>query len=113
MVGVSIIAADTDAEAARLFTSVQQSFVNLRRGHPVMLPPPRDDFERELTPHDRLALAETLSEAIVGSAETVRSRMRSLIDRTRADELMIATQVYDQQARRRSLEIVAEVAATL
>ena len=78
-----------------------------------MLPPPRDDFERELTPHDRLALAETLSEAIVGSPETVRNRMRSLIDRTRADELMIATQIYDQDARRHSLEIVAGVGPTL
>jgi luciferase family oxidoreductase group 1 len=113
MVGVSIIAADTDADAARLFTSVQQSFVNLRRGHPVMLPPPRDDFERELTPHDRLALAETLSEAIVGSAVTVRERLHALIGRTQADEVMIATQIHDQSARRRSFEIVAQAGAAV
>jgi luciferase family oxidoreductase group 1 len=113
MVGVSIIAADTDADAARLFTSVQQSFVNLRRGHPVMLPPPRADFERELTSHDRLALAETLSEAIVGSADTVRERLHALIGRTQADEVMIATQIHDQAARRRSFEIVAQAGAAV
>ncbi|MEO5567381.1 MAG: LLM class flavin-dependent oxidoreductase [Gemmatimonadaceae bacterium] len=107
MLGISIIAADTDAEARRLFTSVQQSFVNLRRGEPVTLPPPRDDFERELTPHDRLALADTLSESIVGSPETVGRKVRALIQRTGANELMIASQIYDHSARRRSFEIVA------
>lgn len=109
MVGVSVIAADTDAEAQLLFSSVQQSFVNLRRGHPVMLPPPRPDFDRELLPYDRLALSETLSEAIVGSPDTVRHKLRSLIERTAADEVIIASQIYDQTARARSFEIVASV----
>jgi luciferase family oxidoreductase group 1 len=107
MVGVSVIAADTDAQANRLFSSVAQSFVSLRRGLPVMLPPPREDFEQQLTPYDRAMLAETLAEAIVGSPQTVRHRLETLVERTGADEVMIASQIYDQAARFRSFEIVA------
>lgn len=107
MLGVSLIAADSDAEATHLFTSVQQSFVNLRRGHPVLLPPPRPDFEKHLTPHDHLALSEVLSEAIVGGPDTVAARLRDLIARAAPDELMIASQIFDHAARIRSFEIVS------
>ena len=60
-----------------------------------------------LTPYDRAMLGEVLAEAIVGSPATVRDQLHSLLDRTKADEIMIASQIYDQAARHRSFEIVA------
>jgi luciferase family oxidoreductase group 1 len=106
MVGVAVIAADSDAEARLLFTSVQQSFVALRRGGPIQLPPPLADYERSLTPLDHHALGDTLSTAIVGGPEMVQQGLDDLVERTSADEVIIATQIYDHAARLRSFEIV-------
>jgi luciferase family oxidoreductase group 1 len=106
MAGVAVIAADTDEEARLLFTSVQQSFVALRRGGPIPLPPPRAGYEQTLTPLDHHALGDTLSAAIVGGPETVRRGLDDLFERTGADEAIIATQIYDHTARLRSFEIV-------
>jgi luciferase family oxidoreductase group 1 len=106
MAGVAVIAADTDAEARVLFTSVQQSFVALRRGGPIQLPPPRAGYEQTLTPLDHAALGDTLSAAIVGGPDTVRRGLDGLFERTGVDEAMIATQVFDHAARLRSFEIV-------
>jgi luciferase family oxidoreductase group 1 len=109
MAGVAVIAADTDDEARLLFTSVQQSFVALRRGHPTQLPPPRAGYWESLTPLDHAALGDTLSAAIVGGPETVRRGLDELFARTGADEAIVATQIYDHAARLRSFEIVADV----
>jgi luciferase family oxidoreductase group 1 len=106
MAGVAVIAADTDEEARLLFTSVQQSFVALRRGGPIQLPPPRPGYEQTLTPVDHAALGDTLSAAIVGGPETVRRGLEELFERTKADEAIVATQVYDHAARLRSFEIL-------
>jgi len=113
MLGVSVVAADTDAEAKRLFTSYQQSFVNLRRGRPTPVPPPVDDYELDLSPFERAQLQPILSNAIVGSPATVAARLESFAQSTGADELIVATQIFDHQARLRSYEIVAEVAHSL
>ena len=109
MLGVSIIAAETDEEARLLFTSQQQAFVNLRTGNPGRLPPPVPGYDRDLDPAARQMLAQTLSCAIVGSRDTVRRGIEAFIARTGADELMVTAQVYDHDARKRSYEILAEV----
>jgi luciferase family oxidoreductase group 1 len=108
MLGVSVFAADTDAEGRLLFTSLQQAFLNLRRGRPSPLQPPAADFEASLTPMERAMLDHTLACAVVGSPETVRRGLADFIARTGADELMITAQIYDHQARRRSYEIAAQ-----
>ena len=108
MLGATIVAADTDDEARHLFTSLIQSFVALRRGHPIQVPPPNDDVERTLAPFDRAQLAPILSHAIVGSPARVKEGLESLVARTGADEIIVATQIYDHAARVRSYEIVAE-----
>lgn len=113
MLGVSAVAADTDDEAAWLFTSLQQTFVNLRRGQPTQVPPPSRDFEKTLTSFDRAQLDSVLSQACVGSPETIAAALRAFISRTGADELIIASQVFDHAARLRSYEIVAEVRRTI
>jgi luciferase family oxidoreductase group 1 len=111
MLGATVIAADTDDEARRLFSSVIQSFVALRRGHPIQVPPPMNDVERTLTPLDIAQITPILSHAIVGGPERVRAGLADLIARTDADEVIIASQIYDHAARVRSYEIVAAAAA--
>jgi luciferase family oxidoreductase group 1 len=107
MLGVNVFAAETDDEGRRLFTSLQQAFVNLRRGHPSPLPPPDDGFVERLTPGDRRLLDDMLSYSVVGSPATVRSGLEVIVARTGADELMLASQIYDHAARVRSYELAA------
>ena len=108
MVGVNVIAADTDADARRLFTSLQQAFVNLRRGQPAPLPPPVEVDALTLTPMDELGLAQMLSFSIVGSPDLVRQGLEKVVAQTGADEIIVASQIFDHAARLRSYEITIE-----
>jgi luciferase family oxidoreductase group 1 len=108
MLGVNIVAADTDAEAQFLFTSLQQSFLNIRTGQPGRLPPPVEDFDQRIDRFGRAMLADALSCAIVGAPDTVRRGMDDFISRTGADELMVTANIFDHAKRKRSFEIVAE-----
>ena len=105
---VSVVAADTDAEARRLFTSTQLAFANLRRGRPGPLPPPVDDIALHLDAMDRHALEQVLSFAVVGGPDTVRRGLEEAIAATDADELIVASQLYEHVARLRSYELVAQ-----
>ncbi|HEX3274108.1 MAG TPA: LLM class flavin-dependent oxidoreductase [Gemmatimonadales bacterium] len=107
MLGANLFAADTDGEARRLFSSLQQAFVNLRRGHPGPLPPPDEHFADRLSPGDARLIDEMLSCSMVGSAATVRRELEAFASRTGADELMLAGQIYDHEARLRSYQLVA------
>jgi len=107
MVGVNVVAADTDEEARRLFTTVQQSFTNLLRGSPGKLQPPIADIEEYWTPPEKHLASRMLKHSIVGSPETVRRDLESFISLTKADELMVVCSIYDHAARIRSYEIVA------
>ncbi|XXT22315.1 LLM class flavin-dependent oxidoreductase [Sorangium sp. So ce429] len=109
MLGFNVFAADTDEEARLLWSSLQQAFINLRRGRPGPLPPPVEGFERELGPMERAGLEQALSCSAVGSPETVRRGLEAFIERTRADELMVTSQIFDHAARVRSFEITAQV----
>jgi luciferase family oxidoreductase group 1 len=108
MVGVNVIAADTDEEARRLFTSPQQAFTNLFRGTRGKLLPPIDDIESYWSPSEKIQASNMLQCSIVGSRRTVRDGLARLIDQTGADELMVAAAIYDHGARLRSYEILAE-----
>ncbi|GAA4326833.1 LLM class flavin-dependent oxidoreductase [Pigmentiphaga soli] len=109
MLGLNVFAADTDREAARLFTSLQQQFVNLIRGMPGQLNPPVDDMDSIWSPAERAHVERSLSCAVIGSPGTVRRGLHEFADRTGADELMITAQIYDHEARLRSFEIVSEL----
>ena len=109
MAGLNVFAADTRAEADRLFTSLQQAFVNLRRGQPGPLPPPEDGYGERLAPLDRIGIEQMLSCSVVGDADTIRRGIAAFAERTGADELMLTSQIYDHAARVRSFEIVASV----
>ncbi len=110
MVGVNVVAADTDEEARRLFTTVQQSFTNLLRGSPGKLQAPIDDIEGYWTPPQKHQASRMLKHSILGSPETVRRGLESFVALTKADELMIVTSLYEHPARIRSYEIVADIA---
>jgi len=109
MVCVNVVAAESDAEARRVFTSHQQAFANLRRGTPGQIPAPIDDIEAYWSAAEKAMASYALERSFVGSAETVERGLREFVDLTQIDELMIAGLFYEQAARLRSHEIVAEV----
>jgi luciferase family oxidoreductase group 1 len=113
MLGVNIFAAATDVEARRLFSSLQQAFLNLRRGRPGKLPAPVDDMEARLDPQGRAMLDNALACSVVGGPETVRDGLQRFVASTGADELMVTAQIFDHDARKRSFEILAGVAGAL
>ena len=109
MLGFNVCAADTDAAAAVRATSMQQAIVNLRSGRPGRLPPPSQGYYERSGPQQRALLDSVLSCSAVGSPDTVRASLQAFIDRTGADELMIACQMFDHGQRLRSFEIAAQV----
>jgi luciferase family oxidoreductase group 1 len=113
MLGVSIYAADTDAEAARLFTSAQQGFVQLRRGNPGPVRPPVDSMDGLWSEMEKANVERTLAYSIVGSPETVKRGLMNFIERTGADELIVGSQIFDHAARVHSYEILGEILAEL
>jgi len=109
MVGVNVVAADTDEEARRQFTTVQQSFTNLLRGAPGKLQPLIADIEDYWTQQEKLLASRMLKYSIVGSAETVAKELEDFVALTKAEELMIVCHLYDHAARIRSYELVADI----
>jgi luciferase family oxidoreductase group 1 len=107
MLGLNVVAADTDEEARRLFTSLQQAFLNLRTGRPGQLPPPVDDMAERLA-EAGVAGSEALAKAVVGGPETVRAGIEAFIARHKPDEIMVTAQIFDHAKRLRSFEITAQ-----
>jgi luciferase family oxidoreductase group 1 len=110
MLGLNVVAAQTDAQAKHLFTSLQQAFINLRTGRPGPLPPPVDDMAGHFTdPRIEAMLASVLAVAQVGSPHTVKAGLEAFIAKHQPDELMVTGQIYDHAARLRSYEILSEL----
>ena len=112
MIGANLFAADSDAEARRLFTSLQQQFLRLNRGETGPLEPPAEMAER-WSPAEKASIDARLGGSIVGSPDTVRRGLQALLDETGADEILATAQIHDPAARRRSYEIVAGVRDSL
>lgn len=109
MLAVNVLAADTDAEARRLFSSIQQQFINLRRGTPGKLPPPVDSVDDLCSPAELQLLESALACSFVGAPDTIRGGLRSFIETTGTDELIVTGHIFDHAARLRSFELVALV----
>jgi luciferase family oxidoreductase group 1 len=109
MLGVNIIAAETDQEARLLASSQRQAFTSLRQGRPIQLPPPSEEWQRAESAGAGAEVDRALKASIVGSAAVVRQQVATFIEETQADELMIAAQIYDHAARLRSYEITASL----
>jgi luciferase family oxidoreductase group 1 len=113
MVGLPVLAADTEAYAKRLLTTPQQRFLALVRNQPVELKPPVDSMEGLWNPMERDAVASRLSLAVVGDAAAVKMRLQAITDWLGVDEVLAVTDTYEQSDRLRSYEILAEVAKSI
>ena len=109
MLGFNVYAADSDEQAQVLATSPQQAFVNKRTGRRSKLPPPRAGYVQSLVPPESEIVKQTLVCSAIGSPRTVHGQIQEFIERTQADELMLATQIFEHAARVRSYEIASQV----
>ena len=110
---MNVVAADTDEEAAHLFTSLQQNVVRMRRNTRGQLPAPIANLDEFCEPHEKAAAAHTLQVSAVGSLETIQKEMRHWLEATGADEIIMTGQIFDHHARLRSFEIAAQAAQSL
>ena len=109
MVGANVIAAESDAQARRLFTSAQTAFTNLLRGARGRLAPPIDDIEAYWSPLERAQVQQMLACSFVGAPGAVRASLERFVERTGADEIIVAAAIYEHAARLRSYELLANV----
>jgi len=109
MMGLNVFAADTNAEAQLLFTSLQQAFVNLRTGRPGQLPPPMAGYEQTLEPRIADMLERVLRCAIVGDHARIAEGLGNFIAAHRPDEIMVTAQIFDSAARKKSYDILSEI----
>lgn len=113
MLGVGVFAAETDREAEKLFTSLQQAFVNLRRGKMGPLEAPIESMDGIWSALEKEQLSRAFACSFVGSKESVREGLRVFIERTKPDEIIATSQIYDHTARLRSFEMLAEIRDSL
>ncbi len=111
MVGVNVIAADTDEKANYIATSLQQQFLHLRRGQPTKLKAPIENVEAHFSAFELQAIKQTLdpTTTIIGSKETVKQGLEHFLEKTAADEMIISSQIYHLEDRLRSFEIISEL----
>ncbi len=108
MVGCSVVAADTGAEARRLFTTIQQGFCGIVRGDRRLMQPPIDDMDAYFRPGEQTSVGRMLACSVVGDAAGVAAGLADLQARTGADEFILMCDLYDPAARARSLELTAQ-----
>ncbi|SJZ55302.1 LLM class flavin-dependent oxidoreductase [Novilysobacter spongiicola] len=113
MLALNVVAAEDDAEARHLFTTQQQSFVNLRRGQAGLVPPPIDDIEAWWSPVEKAGVERALGCAVIGGAETVKRGISDFVTRYRPDELLLTANIFDHEKRLRSFEMAAKAMAPL
>lgn len=110
MIGLNVVVADTDQEAKRLFTTQQQSFLNLiRGGKPSLLKPPVDDMDEIWSPYEKETLENQMKLSAIGTIETVTEKLQTVLNMTKADEIMVNGSVFDHAARLYSYELLSKV----
>lgn len=113
MVAANVIAADTDREAQRLFTSVQQQFLYIRRGKARQMQPPVDNLEDTWPDYELAGIDSVFRCSAVGSPETIKRSLDSIIAQTKADELIVSAPIFDHEARKHSLTLTAQAREAL
>ena len=108
VLGLNVVASDSEAAAKRLFTTQQQSFVNLRRGLPGLIPPPIDDIEAFWQPHEKAGVQNALACAVVGDVQQVQEGLAAFVARHKPDEVLVTANIYDHAARKRSFGLAMQ-----
>lgn len=108
VLALNVVAAASTAEARRLFTTQQQSFVNLRRGRPGLIPPPIDDIEGFWAPHEKLGVERALACTVLGDVDAVAQGLSDFVARHRPDELLLTANIHDHAARLRSFQLASD-----
>lgn len=109
MVGLNIIVAETDKQAQRLATTLQQQFLNLMRGNLAPLQPPVDDIREVASSYELKVLQDQLGSSIIGSPQTVKEKLQTFIDNSQVDEIIAVAQIFDHKARLQSYEFLADM----
>jgi luciferase family oxidoreductase group 1 len=113
MVGINVVAGETEDEARLLATSGRESFASLRRGTPIQLPPPNRAYEKDIVPFGAVPLEQMQLVAFVGTESKIAEGLQKFVDATDADELIATSHIYDHAARVRSLQILASAGSVL
>ncbi|WP_261997353.1 LLM class flavin-dependent oxidoreductase [Stenotrophomonas sp. Ste96] len=108
VLGLNVVASDSEADAKRLFTTQQQSFVNLRRGLPGLIPPPIDDIEAFWQPHEKAGVQNALACAVVGDVKQVQEGLAAFVARHKPDEVLVTANIYDHAARKHSFGLAMQ-----
>ena len=108
-----MVAADSERDARFLFTSMQQQFINLRRGKPGPLPAPVENMDNLWSPSEQYGVQQALSMSVIGDKEKVRQGLAALMRETQADEVMVNGQIFDTQARLYSFELAMQAHQSL
>jgi len=108
ILALNVVASASEAESRRLFTTQQQSFVNLRRGRPGRIPPPVDDIEAFWEPHEKAGVERALACTVLGDPQQVGEGLAAFAARHRPDEMMLTANIFDHAARLRSFELAMQ-----
>ncbi|WP_243351606.1 LLM class flavin-dependent oxidoreductase [Stenotrophomonas acidaminiphila] len=108
ILALNVVASESEAQSRRLFTTQQQGFVNLRRGHPGRIPPPVDDIEAFWEPHEKAGVERALACTVLGDPEQVGEGLAAFAARHRPDEMMLTANIFDHAARLRSFELAMQ-----
>ena len=108
ILALNVVASASEAESRRLFTTQQQAFVNLRRGRPGRIQPPLDDIEAFWEPHEKAGVVRALACTVLGDRQQVGEGLRAFAERHRPDEMMLAANIFDHDARLRSFELAMQ-----
>lgn len=108
ILALNVVASGSEAQSRRLFTTQQQSFVNLRRGRPGRIPPPIDDIEAFWEPHEKAGVERALACTVLGDTAQVGEGLAAFAARHRPDEMMLTANIFDHAARLRSFELAMQ-----
>ncbi len=108
ILALNVVASASEAESRRLFTTQQQSFVNLRRGRPGLIPPPLEDIEAFWEPHEKAGVERALACAVIGDPAQVGEGLKAFAERHRPDEMLVTANIFEHRARLRSFELAMQ-----